>query len=538
MKHSLTPDLSRIFLVFVLVSLVCGSANAQLRPDPRTKTPVYEPGIKNIIPKLKTAKTGVTETDPLPGYHWMGHDANFPWAEGKVGLKVNPAGKITGDVLVIGLTDKNEAKTLTDQQKQAVESYFRDGVSDNWKMRSANVCGSEVQISPELNLIFAAEPGTILDGKNILYIAVGANNVAAKENEVALGMAFPDLVNGWSRFEGLRGTGTLPPFTIIMADPEIVKDLEYPVDPDPSIPPNTDGMFRWMSTATHEFGHALGLRDTYSHREGLPTNESPVGFMNSIKYSQYDIPKAYVAEVMTRVFECRLDITTTVKKTNVVRSVAALQKWDFLGELSIKHSNVLTSQWAYFNGVVNDLNLCTVPDLAPSALNTYQMCNADPKLNNANDIDFNLGPAKPFGDFLWEKESATVSELVQSSNVEQGKCNNPVAFLTGNGTYPLKYISPTFDLASDGTNMWALSANIVDISAYADAGDPDPERMPLCEYAFSWSGKKVKQSDKFPAAPIVVDSFITQDLSAKIGAYKIEVKMKLAAKSSGSPAKP
>jgi hypothetical protein len=133
--------------------------------------------------------------------------------------------------------------------------------------------------------------------------------------------------------------------------------------------------------------------------------------------------------------------------------------------------------------------------------------------------------------FLWEKKTAFPPSFSQDFTPVKGNCTSPaILYEDADAKKRLQYILPTFHLANDGSSTWLDDVNIVPVSSYVKAGDPDPEKSPLCSYgSFTMRGDPFKQSDKATGPTITVIAPLTQE-NEPVGLYTIEVKMKLAPK--------
>lgn len=523
---------ARIFLILGCLAVIYGHIDAQSGRNPRN-----DQRPKNS----KASKINKPSGTPLPAKDVFPPEL---LAVGDVGLTFNGTSTttITGTVRVVGLDHNQKPHPLTSSKKQLIQRNF-DFAMDNWKITTANVCGSEVQLNPALSLEFDDSFTKPKTGENILYVEIGTSELVTKTGKHLHGASYPGLrsVEGVRRFAKLRGTGKLPPFTFLMPDPEVVKESLYK---------RCDGVkfggdLLWELTAIHEFGHALGLYDTYFdipdklQKPGTcpRTDEVPRGYMNLAGFDEYKLPEAYIAEVITRVFECRLDVTASIKKTIVWPPVETIYQWDFLGRLSTKYEGAFTSQWAYFNGISNTRNYCTVPNRMGETsfknipVNTYQPCTAMPELNNGDDIDFNLAEFTTSDGYLWEEFIAPPVSFDSKFEVGAGDCKDPVS-ISGSGTPGiLPVITPVFTLGTDGKQSWLVDVN-VSVSGGASADHNDPDRSD-CAKTFSFSGRPVQISEKKPLGPVVATSKLTS-LGADVGEYTVEVKMKLAPKSAGS----
>ncbi len=507
MTHTLPSDLCRIFLILGCLAFVFGGASAQ----PRTA---------KKKPQAGKVETKTSKTDAAPGCK------AYPpvIAAREPAFTLTTSGQITGNMSVIGIDCDGKISPLDAAKQDKIRTFFNSGIK-RWEGSAANVCGTETTLSPNLNLTFPSSPNGVKG--NLLYIVVGAT--AVSQNDGVLGKTFPlDLHNYlyWDlQFEGVRGTGTLNAITIVLADPDEVAKLTYPTKDGTG---SMSGENAWKITAAHELGHAMGLLDTYIYGT-LKTNESPAGYMNATQYSAPRVHEAYIASIMTRVFECRIDITTTLDKTTTSPLAVHNAGWDFLGTAVSTYSDVLTSEWGFYNGHWRTANTCTVSDDWRTSYNTYQMCSADGKIQ-ASEIDFNLGERQSAADFLWQKESKFPVEM-QEFRVGEGDCKAPVTGENMTGR-PLELVKPIFTLGSNGLEMYVQDVSIENVLMDITASDPAPDRWPVCTTGASWDGKKISQSENFTSAPFTVSSSITQD-NKDIGVYEIKVKMKLGTKKSG-----
>lgn len=472
-----------------------------------------------------------------------------PEAVGNEGLRFNsvptgtlPMGALSVMVTVLGIDLNGKIVSITDpKRQQTIESAFRAGLN-KWQSMSASVCGSKVTITPGMNLEFPATVTAPQKDKNLLYIALDRNRVPGGTGKLFYyGLSIPGDVHNyliWTKqYEGSRGTGTIKPFTIIMPDLDKMKNEQIDGEDVSGNSIKMSGEEVWQITAAHEFGHAMGLQDT--HLPGsILTNENPVGLMNACCHRDPLIHPAYIAEIISRVFECRMDITTTVDKIKAAPKAVNSEKWDFMGSASSKHTNVLTSQWGYFNWDDTTKNSCTVRNNAgkpgrKAPYWTYQLCTGDPTLNNADNIDFNLGEFPP-DYFLWTQQPPTASKPVQNFTIAQGNCDVPAVLLENAGSVPLAQITPEFTLGTNGDFIELRDVNIQHIIAYAQAKDPDKTKAPLCSYGvFSWDGNKLPFLNKL-TPPFKVSGFFNQETFGgydnNIGKFDIEVSMKLVKK--------
>jgi len=555
MPRKTARNFTRILFVSALLTLVCAGVNGGpfLPNAPSAKSPASRGGVK------KPAR-GSLLRGPQDGCTW---DKTPPFfTTGTQGLEISTGGIIKGDILVVGIDCENKIVKLKPEEQAMIGSYFEQGLSE-WMPQFANVCGSEVSFdTTPLKLHFNDSLDLKTYDKNILFVVTGANWLKFKSSKVLGKQTAENEASMVKSFEDLRGTGKLPPFTIVMSDPALVQ-ASYPGikrspegdETEVAIP----GAELWKNTAAHEFGHAMGLAETFivkpvpkkdepnlkkpvRPKKDKPkiefmvtTDEYPIGLMNAVNYTERKVHRAYIAEIMSRLYECRLDITTTLQKT-IVPDFLGSNEWDFLGSMSSKYSGVLTSQWAYYNSLAwNTSNSCTTSNRQgkknPKAVsvNTYLMCTAETDLNNADEIDFNLGPIKE-DDFLWQKEKSIPTVPTQNFNVAKGDCSGSVN-LTNTSVYTLEFIKPVFRLGSDGSTSWIQDVTI-NLQAKTHATDPNPMEGPTCESGITWDGT-VARSGETRTTPITVTSSLTQN-NREIGKYTIKVDLTLAPKSSGS----
>jgi hypothetical protein len=385
-------------------------------------------------------------------------------------LKISPDGAISGKVMITGVDAGGNKATLSAEQQDSILSSFKTGIA-YWSKATTVVCGRSVKLTPDLEFTFIDSTANYRPENAIIYVLAGQGRVNEPTDAAPMfgAMYFPYATqDGWwaQSIEPLRGTGKLPAFALLMADPlEVAKT--YPQD--------------WakylQSTAAHEFGHALGLWDTYVQfptTGDVVTLETPKGLMNSIDVTEHTVYTAYVAEIMTRVLECRIDVKIDLEKSEPIDK----SDWDYKAKLTYKWSNALTSEWAYYNGFANNYNenTCT-SDASAKKYMTYKHCDGAQVYSDVSTIKFNLsGKTQLPAYYDWEENGAAPQPPTEAYSLLSGNCAEPIKNKASS-----KYLSGlSLVLANDGAKAWLINRAGFYASLDLKAEDPKPDYPPDC----------------------------------------------------------
>ena len=506
---------SIIKLIVFILTLTCANTLAQVAAprDPRAKARAK--GTRTPSRNITAPNCSHPEARPLPD--------GAPKGAGD-GLQMKLDGTITGDVAFVSIDVGGNPKPVTDDMKLAITKELKY-IEELWYTQASEVyaCGQKLKIRPVLKPSFIDSYQSIptTDGLNIVYIfsdciTVGdvtpCNDPPGPVGKDAWGYHCRP-VNWWTNeIEPRRGKGILPAFTFAMVDPVL------PAKHEPG---------RWGRAFAHEFGHALGLWDTYNPLKPDEPDSGLMGYQGGT-----DILPGYVAELFTRVFECRIDVTASFNKTSLLPSEEGKGQWGFIGKLTYKWEGVLTSGWAYFDGAEGESNRnrCNVRN-KKEELRKYHMCDADKISKTSDEIDIlplssPLTPGVPPTPitFAWQWETINPTVVENAFSDESGKCKSPFAAKANSAKLDLL-------LAGDGQKAWLAGVSGRSDSTFSTE-DPDPEREPDCKYyggPSSLEGERIEASTMSSAPELRAESKLKQG-NAVVGTFTVNVKMALGKK--------
>lgn len=441
------------------------------------------------------------------------------------GLQVKADGTITGNVAFVSVSAEGKPVPVNDDMEIAITKELAY-VEKIWYEQASEIyaCGQKLKFKPVLKPSFIDSYQSIVNTNNlnIVYIFSDCTTVEDVQPCNPMGELGQDAwgyyyrsANWWTNeVEPRRGKGVLPAFTFAMIDPILPSQQEHEKG-------------RWGRAFAHEFGHALGLWDT--HLDINPDYED-TGLM--AYNGGTDILPGYVAEILTRVFECRVDITASFVKTSTLPSEQGKNSWDFTGKISHRWGGVLTSNWVYFNGweMESSRNRCNTLNRFEK-LRKYHSCDADKSSETSDEIDLlplsaPRTPGLPVTDtnFAWQWEDITSTIVENKFLDESGKCGPSVTAKATTAKLNLL-------LASDGQKAW-----LVKVSGYSDstfsAADPEPEKGPDCGAytpTSSLEGERIEASTPSSASELTAESKLKQGNSV-VGTFNVTVKMALTKK--------